>query len=94
MAKHPEYGDIPGNQEPNTPDVNESEQRRGRSHGGQESHGHGGHESHSHGGHESHSRDHGGHEGSRQKHPEYGKIPGNQEPNTPDVNESEQRRKH
>ena len=44
--RHPEYGRMPGNQEPNTPGVNESEQgRRGQAGGQQQG--------------QSHARDHG-----------------------------------
>jgi hypothetical protein len=33
MGKHPEYGDQPGNQEPNTPEVRESDEDKGGDYG-------------------------------------------------------------
>lgn len=88
-----EYKNIPGNQTANTPDVNESEQRRRRSgDGGTQAKGDGGD-----GG--AQPRGDGGERG-RSTDPslkgvdpsEYKNIPGNQTANTPDINESEQPR--
>jgi hypothetical protein len=114
---HPEYGKQPGNQEPNTPDVNESEQRRrdsshaGRHHAEQrhspgETHQQHGGGSHSESGQDhaatsqgEHRQQHQAHQPHRQPggsdghHPEWGKEPGNQQPNTPNVRESDRRKK-
>ncbi len=79
---------MPGNQEPKTPHVNESERWRSNARGAPS--GDGGKTAHASDGHRARVTEK---KGQAEHHPEWGKAPGNQDPNTPDVRESDRRRR-